>query len=74
MSKSPGSKGILIPTNMERYLDKFNKEMDKHWNSGALRWDLLRNNPSVDKKYLIDFDLEQEKRDMELSIKKIRTN
>jgi hypothetical protein len=35
-------------------LDKLNAEMDKYWQSGAMRNGLLKNNPSIDQKYIIE--------------------
>lgn len=47
------SQSVVSAKYIDVKLDKFIGEMDKHWKSGAMRTGLLKNNPHISSKYII---------------------
>lgn len=47
------SQSVMSAKYIDTKLDKLNAEMDKYWESGAMRNGLLKNNPSINEKYII---------------------
>ena len=47
------AQSVLSAKYIDVKLDKLNAEMDKYWESGAMRNGLLKNNPSINEKYII---------------------
>mmetsp|Transcript_10061 Transcript_10061/g.15358 ORF Transcript_10061/g.15358 Transcript_10061/m.15358 type:complete len:179 (+) Transcript_10061:8217-8753(+) len=56
-----GQSNLVMAKNIESVLEKFNLEMEKQWESGAMRKGLIKSNPHLKKKRYIFSKEEQQK-------------